>query len=56
MPETHIVDTDVSPQAIIPRNACVNYRICGNTIPHNGQMCGECLDALRHEDSDNVAT
>lgn len=55
MHDKHIVETDVRPEAIIPRNACVNYGVCGNTIPHNGKMCGECLDALRHEDSNVVA-
>jgi predicted nucleic acid-binding Zn ribbon protein len=51
MPDEHITDTDVPPEAVIPRNACVNYRVCGNTIPYNGQMCGECLGILRREDS-----
>lgn len=47
----HIVDTDVSPEAIKPPDACVRYEQCGNVIPHNGKMCGECLDRIRHEQS-----
>lgn len=33
-----------------PEDACARYEICGNTIPGRGQMCGECLDAVRAGD------
>lgn len=33
----------------IPDNACTNYGRCGNVVPHNGQMCSECLDRARKE-------
>lgn len=33
-----------------PENACARYEICGNIVPENGQMCGDCLDVLRAAD------
>jgi hypothetical protein len=52
----HIVDTDVPQTALVPDDACIRYRQCGNTIPHNGAMCGECLDELRHTDSNGAVS
>jgi hypothetical protein len=34
-----------------PENACINYNRCGNVVPASGQMCGKCLDKLRHQES-----
>jgi hypothetical protein len=34
----------------VPQDACVRYEICANTVPGNGQMCGDCLDELRAAD------
>jgi hypothetical protein len=31
-----------------PDDACVNYERCGNVVPEGGQMCGDCLDRVRH--------
>lgn len=33
-----------------PEGACINYEQCGNRVPHNGQICGPCLDRVRHAD------
>jgi hypothetical protein len=33
-----------------PEGACVRYEICGNVVPANGQMCADCLDAVRARD------
>jgi hypothetical protein len=33
-----------------PEGACVRYEICGNIVPANGQMCADCLDAVRAAD------
>jgi hypothetical protein len=33
-----------------PEGACVRYEVCGNIVPQNGRMCGECLDELRAAD------
>lgn len=34
-----------------PDNACMNFERCGNTVPHGGEICPECLDEARHADS-----
>jgi hypothetical protein len=34
----------------IPEDACARYEVCGNIVPQNGQMCGDCLDELRAKD------
>jgi hypothetical protein len=41
--------TAFDPEAV-PANACVRYEVCENTVPGNGQMCGDCLDELRAAD------
>jgi hypothetical protein len=33
-----------------PEGACARYEICGNVVPANGQMCADCLDAVRAAD------
>jgi hypothetical protein len=30
-----------------PEGACARYEICGNVVPAGGQMCADCLDAVR---------
>lgn len=35
-----------------PDGACVNYDDCGNTVPGRASMCYECLDAVRHKESE----
>lgn len=32
-----------------PEDACVNYERCQNIVPHNGEMCGDCLDDARRK-------
>lgn len=32
-------------------NGCINYKVCGNEVPNNGEMCRECLDEARHRDA-----
>jgi hypothetical protein len=34
----------------IPDDACVRYEMCQNTVPQNGRMCADCLDAVRAAD------
>lgn len=46
--DTELFDFDEVP-SVPPGNACINYERCGNVVPHNGQMCGECLDGRRYE-------
>jgi hypothetical protein len=41
--------TAFDPEAV-PANACVRFEVCQNTVPGNGQMCGDCLDELRAAD------
>jgi hypothetical protein len=33
-----------------PEGACVRYEVCGNIVPAGGQMCADCLDAVRAAD------
>lgn len=33
-----------------PEGACVRYESCGNVVPQNGRMCGDCLDIVRAAD------
>ncbi|WP_435078958.1 hypothetical protein [Halococcus sp. AFM35] len=33
-----------------PEGACARYEICGNVVLANGQMCADCLDAVRAKD------
>jgi hypothetical protein len=33
-----------------PEGACARYEMCGNIVPANGQMCADCLDAVRAKD------
>ena len=33
-----------------PEGVCVRYEICDNVVPANGQMCADCLDAVRARD------
>jgi hypothetical protein len=33
-----------------PEDACARYETCGNTVPGRGQMCADCLDAVRARD------
>ena len=33
-----------------PEGACVRFEMCGNIVPAGGQMCGDCLDAVRARD------
>lgn len=42
--------TPVDDMENTPEDACVNWERCHNLVPHNGQMCGECLDEARAED------
>lgn len=33
-----------------PEGACARYEVCGNVVPGRGQMCADCLDAVRAAD------
>jgi predicted nucleic acid-binding Zn ribbon protein len=35
---------------VIPDDACYHFKICGNTVPHDGEICAECLDRVRERD------
>lgn len=34
----------------VPEDACSRYEICGNIVSGRGQMCADCLDAVRAAD------
>ncbi|HET7325448.1 MAG TPA: hypothetical protein VFJ06_14065 [Halococcus sp.] len=34
----------------VPEGACVRYDICKNVVPGRGQICADCLDAVRAVD------
>jgi len=50
MTDNHVVDAGVDTDVLDPENGCINYEKCGNVIPYNGKMCGECLDRVRRQD------
>lgn len=33
-----------------PKDACVRYEFCENTVSGRSQMCGSCLDTVRAAD------
>lgn len=33
-----------------PEGACIRFEICGNVVPADGQICGDCLDDVRADD------
>lgn len=49
MTQTNVPDIDELARSIAPDGACVNYDECGNTVPGNGMMCGDCLDEARRK-------
>lgn len=32
---------------VVPEDACYYYETCGNIVPHEGEICAECLDRIR---------
>lgn len=46
------VDTDLFgwSESNLPENPCLNYERCGNQVPENGAICGQCLDRVRRKD------
>lgn len=41
---------DIAQLAEQPEDACIYFKQCRNTVAHNGQICGECLDRIRAAD------
>lgn len=52
--DEHVVDANpqltLETYADAPDGACVRWEQCGNEVPGNGKMCGECLDDIRREE------
>lgn len=39
---------------IMPKEACINYEECGNMVPQNARICGNCLDRVRKQDRERA--